>query len=99
MIGFIECHRKISKGAVRFPGCNDFAFVAIYDGHMSSGRDIHEDTMSLFLQLECFWMCSEFYRSNLFSIGGVDDPYSTAAKAHINSFRRAIVTNVVGIIA
>ena len=44
-------------------------------------------------------MGGEFNRSNLFSIDRVDDPYSTAAKAHINSFRRAIVTNVVGIIA
>src|SRR5438105_6382556 len=43
-------------------------------------------------------MGGEFNRSNLFSIDCVDDPYSTAAKAHINSFRRVIVTNVVGVI-
>ena len=43
-------------------------------------------------------MGGEFNRSNLFSIDCVDDPYSTAAKAHINSFRRVIVTHVVGVI-
>src|SRR6185369_16439622 len=31
VIGLIECHRKISKGAISFPRCNYFAFVAIYD--------------------------------------------------------------------
>jgi hypothetical protein len=43
-------------------------------------------------------MGGEFIRSDLFSIDCVDDPYSTAAKAHINSFRCAIVTHVVGVI-
>src|SRR6266550_3048326 len=43
-------------------------------------------------------MGGEFNRSNLFSIDCVDDPYSTAAKAHTDSFRRAIVTHVVGVI-
>ena len=43
-------------------------------------------------------MGGESNRSNLFSIDCVDDPYSTAAKTHINSFRRAIVAHIVGII-
>jgi len=43
-------------------------------------------------------MSGEFNRSNLFSIDSVDDPDSTAAKAHIDSFRRAIVAHVVGVV-
>src|SRR4051794_3842763 len=65
---------------------------------MSRGRDIHEDPMSLFLQFECFRMCIEFDRSNLFSIGGVDDSDSAAAEAHINSLRGTVIAGVVCIV-
>src|SRR5205823_6453048 len=43
-------------------------------------------------------MGGEFNRSNLFSIGSVDDPDSTAPEAHIDSSRRAIIAHIVGII-
>jgi hypothetical protein len=98
MIRFVERHREVAKGQVCFPCCNDFAFVAIDNRHMTRIGNIDENSATVFLQLKSFGVCVEFDRADLFSIGRINSRNASTAKSDIDFFRRFIVTDIVGVI-
>jgi hypothetical protein len=65
---------------------------------MAGVRNIYENSLSLLFQLERLRMRGEFNRAGLLTVCRVDDPDSAAAKADINSFRRIVITNIIGIV-
>src|SRR5436190_3959274 len=98
MVRFIERHREVCGGVTGFPCGNDFAFVAVDHRHMPGVGNIYKNSVPAFLQLESFGMSSKFDQADLLAGRRVYDSDSAAAKANVNLFGGAVVTNVVGII-
>src|SRR5438128_1051164 len=98
MVRFIERHRKVSGRVTGFPCSNDFAFVAINHRYMPGVGNIYKDSFSAFFQREGLGMGSKFDQADLLAGRRVYDSDSAAAKANVNLFGGAVVTNIVSII-
>jgi hypothetical protein len=60
VIRLIERHRKIRKSQICFPRHDDCALFAIDHCYVARVRNIHEDSLSVFLQFERFGMRRKF---------------------------------------
>ena len=98
MMGFVEGHRKIGRGA-RGRSCRDYrACLPIDHGDFFRLGKIYKDARPRFFQLEGFRVGIKPDITNVVAVFSVDNTETAFAIADIDALSACIVTNVVGII-
>src|SRR5258706_15089633 len=96
MMLFVERHRKIIPALDR-PRPGDSGLGAINARDLPRRRDVYEDARAVLFQLKRFRMAVELDVADALPARGGDDAERAVAIADVDSARRGVVADVVGV--